>query len=84
MLAGRPLEFADFDRSRDVPRSIADGLELSSDGRDDAGDLGTPRFDKCDLDRDSIDGRAGNANSGFNFGLGSGLSKDRGELKVRV
>jgi hypothetical protein len=84
MLAGRPLEFADLDRSSALPRSIADGRELSSDGRDDAGDLGTPRLDKCDLERESIDGRAGNANSGFNLGLDSGLSKDLGELNVRV
>jgi hypothetical protein len=63
---------------------MADGRWLSSDGRDDAGDFGMLRFDMCDLDRESYEGRAGSANSGFSEGLGCDLSNVRGWLIVRL
>ena len=84
MLAGRALEFADLARSSVLPRSIADGRELSSDGRDDAGDFGMLKFVMCDLERESIDGLVGSANSGFSNGLAWGLSNVRGWLKARL
>ena len=45
MLAGLALEFADLARSIVLPMSNWEGREPSSDGRDDAGDLGMLKLD---------------------------------------
>jgi hypothetical protein len=87
ILDGRPCDCADFDRSRAVPRSSADGRWLSREGLEDAGDFGIERVEVCDLDlaESSSDGRVAGANSGFRDDrLGCNFSNVRGWLMVRL
>ena len=84
MLEGRALELADLARSSVTPISNAEGRCPSSDGRDDAGDLGMLSVDICDFVRESSVGLGGSANSGLREGLLCGLSNVLGELMVRL
>ena len=80
------MDCADFALSSATPRSKADGRDVSSDGREEAGDLGIVSVDVCDLDLTaSRDGRGGSVWSGRREeGLGCAFSNVRGWLMVRL